>query len=149
MPDISVGVIDQFLHPPIGALSPHLDYHGPYSGLETITQWSITAGPVFTDIPVANTFGVMLNINGAIPAGWGFTNGWVSPDTLYDEAIYDERICQLVIQHQFLSGAWISTQIVEVHSFPIAIVWDIALPGRVGLLVAPGLAVDLFFLMVA
>lgn len=148
MPDVNVGVIEQFLHPPIGVLAGHLDYRGPYSGLVTNTIWSSTAGPVFTDHSVTDTFGVMVNIDGAIPAGWGFTYGWVSPDALYDESWYDQRICQLVVQHQFLSGAWISTQVVNVHSFPTVVLWEVALPGRIGLLVAPGLAVDLSYLLV-
>lgn len=148
MPDINVGVVEQFLHPPLGALTPHLDYFGPYTGLQTISQWSFTAGPVFTPLNVSDSFGVQVTINGPIPAGWGFTNGWVSPDTLYDEAIYDNQIAQVVVQHQFLGGSWVSTQVVPVHSFPIVIFWEVAFPGRIGLLVAPGLSVDLAFLLV-
>jgi len=148
MPDINVGIVEQFLHPPIGLLTPHLDYRGPYSGLQTLTQWSSTAGPIFTDLPVTNTFGVQVNIEGPIPIGWGFTNGWVSTDGLYDESIYDQRICQLVVQHQFLGGAWITTQVVPIHSFPLVTMWEVSLPGRIGLLVAPGLSVDLSYLLV-
>jgi hypothetical protein len=148
MPDISVGIVEQFLHPPIGLLTPHIDYLGPYSGLNTLTEWGTTPGPTIVHGSVTDTFGIEVTIFGAIPAGYGFTNGWVSPDGLYDESTYDQRLCQVVVQHQFLGGAWITTQIIDVHSFPLVALWDVSLPGRVGLLVAPGLEVDLFYLLV-
>ena len=148
MPSVDVGVVSQFLHPPIGLLGVHLDYNGPYTGLQTLTQWGSTPGPTIIQQSVSNTFGVQVNIDGAIPSGWGFTYGWVSSDGLYDESTYDQRICQLVVQHQFVSGSWISTQIAEIHSFPTVVMWQTAIPGRIGLLVAPGLAVDLSFLLV-
>jgi hypothetical protein len=146
MPDVPVGIIDTILHPPIGVLIPRLDYHGPYEGNVTVTEFSTTPGPIFTDIDVRASYGVVVQLNGAIPAGFGFTNGWVSDDTLYDEAIYDVRLLQLVVQHQFSGGAWVSTQVENIYSFPKVILWTEALPGRVGLLVAPGLAFDLLFL---
>lgn len=148
MPNIQVPIGTQFLHPPIGLLVPHLDYRGPYSDNATLTTWSITAGPVYTDSPVANTFGVLVQLAGAIPVERGFITGWVSPDAQYDEAEYDIPLTQLVVQHQFLSGAWTTTQREWIRSWPFTLLWDVALPGRIGLLVSPGLAVDLFYLLV-
>lgn len=148
MPDVSSGVIDFFLHPPLGVLTQRLDYFGPYSGNVTRTQYSSTPGPIFTPIGVNLTFGVIVQLNGAIPAGWGYTSGWEDPLGLLDENMYDERLCQLVVQHQLIGGAWITTQLLEVRSFPRLIMWEVAFPGRIGLLVAPGLAFDLFYLTV-
>lgn len=148
MPSVDVGIIQPLLHPPLGFLTTHLDGHGPYSGNVELSVWSSTVGPIYTDLNVSDTFGVYVTINGSIPAGWGFITGWVSDDAQYDEAIYEERLAQIVVQHQLLSGLWVSTQIVELRSFPHAVLWDTALPGRIGLLVAPGLAVDLFYLLV-
>jgi hypothetical protein len=148
MVDIQVPIGDQFLHPPLGLLRPHLDYHGPYSGNVTRTVWSDTPGPVFSDLPVSESFGVVIQLNGAIPAGYGLTLGWESPDTLYSADEYEIRLLQLVVQHQFISGAWTTSQLVSVNSFPTTVLWSVALPGRLGLYVAPGLAFDLFFLLV-
>lgn len=144
MPD--VGIIQLYLHPPIGLLQPHLDYYGPFTGNVTRTQWSRTAGPIYTPVDVSATYGVELQLNGGIPAGYGTTIGWVSPDGQYEESDYDQRLVQLVVQHQFPGGAWVTTQRVDIHVFPRVVLWDVSLPGRLGLLVAPGLAFDLFFL---
>jgi hypothetical protein len=144
MPD--VGIIEFYLHPPIGLLTPHIDFHGPYSGNRTVTVWSDTAGPVYHDQPVSATYGVQVQLNGPIPIGYGFETGWVSDDGQYDESRYFTRLVQLIVQHQFAGGAWITTQKLDVHTFPVVLLWDISLPGRIGLLVAPGLEFDLFFL---
>ena len=148
MPDINTGLIDFFLHPPIGAMGMHLDNYGPYSGNVQLTSWSSTPGPVYTPLPVSNTFGAVIQLNGAIPAGYGYTLGWYDTLALYSEDRYDERLVQVVVQHQLLSGSWLSTQVMDVHSFPTFILWDVALPGRIGLYVAPGLSFDLFYLLV-
>lgn len=148
MVDLPIGLAQQFLHPPLGLLRPHLDYHGPYSGNVTVDQWSATAGPVFTNYDVSDTFGVLVQLNGGIPAGYGLTLGWVSDDAQYSGDVYDERLLQVVVQHQLLGGAWVTSQLEEVFDFPLAILWREALPGRIGLLAAPGLAFDLFFLQV-
>lgn len=146
--NVQVPIGDQFLHPPIGILAPHLDYRGPYSGNETLTVWSSTAGPIYTDIAVSNSFGVVVQLNGSIPAGYGLTLGWNDPSGLYTADEYEVRLVQLVVQHQFLSGAWTTTQVENIRSFPFTVLWAVALPGRVGLLVAPGLSFDLFYLQV-
>lgn len=148
MPGIDVSLAQQFLHPPIGLLVPHLDYHGPYTGNVTVTTWSRTPGPIFTNSPVSNTFGVLWNLNGPIPAGRGFTTGWVSDDGQYDASELEIPLAQLVVQHQFPSGAWLTTQSLWISSYPGVVTWAEALPGRLGLLVSPGLALDLFFLLV-
>jgi hypothetical protein len=148
MPTIPQGIIDTILHPPIGVLQPFLDYFGPYSGVQTLTQWSSTAGPIYTPLPVGDTYGAIVQLNGPIPIGWGFTNGWFSPDGQYDEAIYENRLLQFVVQHQFLGGTWVTTQMVEIVSIPTVVLWSEAIPGRIGLLAAPGLSFDLFYLLV-
>lgn len=143
------GVIDQFLHPPVGVLTNYLDGYGPYSGNQTLTQWSSTAGPVFTPQDVRITFGCFVQLNGTIPAGYGTVLGWNDSSGLYSEDVYENRLLQFVVQHQLLTtGAWVTTQIEDIHSFPHAILWNVALPGRIGLLVAPGLAFDLHYLVV-
>lgn len=145
---VTSGLIDFIQAPPLGLLAAHLDFFGPYSGNVTVSSWSRTPGPVFEPIDVSNSFGVLWNLNGAIPSRWSFTNGWVSADGQNDETTYRPRLAQLNVQHQLLSGAWVTTQQVDVVSFPGFMRWDEALPGRVGLLTAPGIAIDLFFLLI-
>lgn len=146
--DIPIQLGQQFLHPPLGVLRPHLDYHGPYSGNVTLDVWSATPGPVFTDIAVADTFGTIVQVNGAIPSGLGRTLGWNDALGLYTGDIYEERLVQVVVQHQLLGGAWVNSQVFDIRSFPVPLLWAEALPGRLGLLVAPGLSFDLFYLQV-
>lgn len=140
-------LVDFVLHPPIGLLTPTLDGRGPYMGNVTRATWSTTLGPVFTDRPVSSSFGVQLLPHGAIPPRWGSRSGWVSDDGQYDQTVYVPAVAQLVVQHQFPNGAWASTQVVTIDSFPLVVLWEIALPGRIGLLVAPGWALDLFYLL--
>lgn len=148
MPSVDVGVVQQFLHPPLGLLRPHLDYRGSYSGNQTLTIWSDVPGPTFASLPVSNTFGALIQLDGAIPAGWGWTSGWTDPLGQYTEDAYEPRLAQVVVQHQLVGGIWVTTQVEEIVSFPRVVLWDVALPGRIGLLVAPGLAFDLFYLLV-
>jgi hypothetical protein len=148
MPDVNTGLIDFLLHPPLGAMGMHLDYYGPYSGNVELTTWSSTAGPIYTAHSVSNTFGVIVQLNGSIPAGWGFQLGWTDTLALYSEDVYEEQLLQLVVQHQLVTGTWVTTESLSIHTFPKLVMWDIALPGRIGLYVAPGLAFDLFYLLV-
>lgn len=148
MPDVNTGVIDLFLHPPLGVLNTHLDYYGPYSNEQTLTRWSSTPGPVFTNVAVSESYGVLARLNGSIPPGLGAIDGWTSPDGQDDEAMYEVRLLQIAVQHQLLSGAWVTSQLVNVTTLKRLILWDTALPGRIGLLAAPGIAFDLFYLLV-
>lgn len=145
-PGPPTGLIDFFVHPPIGALSMALDENGPYTGLHTLTQWAQGPGPVFTMRPVSQSFGVMVQLSGTIPVTWGFTNGWVSDDGQYDESEYMPPLGQLVAQHRLLSGQWVTTNKLTISSFPVTTLWNEAFPGRVGLLTAPRIALELFYL---
>lgn len=145
--DIPSGLIDFYLHPPIGRLEPRLDTLGPYSGNRTISQWSSTLPPVTTPTPVSASYGVIVQLEGALPPDWSFSQGWVSDDGQYEESIYYPSIAQLAVQHQFPNGGWVTSQLVDVNRFPMMVTWTESLPGRLGLLVAPHLSVDLLFLV--
>lgn len=141
MTSIDIGVVEQFLHPPIGLLTPHIDTNGPYAGNQTLSTWSGSN-------PVANTFGVIWRVNGAIPADLGYTLGWVDPLSINSGEEYELRLVQIVVQHQLFSGAWITTQLVDSHTISGTLMWEDATPGRLGLYVLPGLAMDLYYLQV-
>ena len=148
-PSPPTGVIDFFTHPPLVALSTAFDENGPYTGNNTLTHWGQGPAPIITQRLVSQSFGVVVQLSGAIPISWGFTNGWVSDDGLYDESSYFPPLGQLVAQHQLRDGSWITTQKVLIDGFPRQMLWDEAFPGRLGLLVAPHIALDLIFYIVA
>lgn len=133
----------------IGRCQPWLDYYGPYSGNRTIYEYSETPGPIYTPRHVRFSQGVTVQLYGAIPAGWSYTTGWVSEDGQYELSVYEPPLGQLVVQHQFPNGAWATTQVESIVAFPYTYRWAEALPGRIGLLVAPHLELDLFFLLLA
>ena len=130
----NTGIIDFALHPPLGLMSPTLGAFGPYSGTGTITAFGGRA--------VSNTFGVLTAL-AAVAAGYGYTVGWVSEDGNSDENIYEDMLGQVVVQHQLLSGAWVTTQLREIRTVKSCILWDVALPGRLGYYLLPGVTLDL------
>ena len=146
LPAPPTGLIDFFLHPPVKLLNPWLDGYGPYTGNVTLTKFSSTLPPVYTDHPVMDSYGLMLLPNGAIPLNLGFRQGWVSADGQYEESIFDEPLGQIVVQHQFLSGAYATTQREWIQTFPFFLWWNNALPARIGLLTMPSVAFDFFYL---
>jgi hypothetical protein len=145
MPSVTQGLIDFALAPPIGVMNDHLDGNGPYgSGNHTLTTWDNSGSASL----VSDTFGVVVNFNGAIPPKLGLKIGYTDGGLIVADQ-FDMRLLQLVVQHQLLSGAWVITQIENIDILPITLRWAEALPGRIGLYVAPGIAVDLFYLLVA
>lgn len=145
MPTISQGIIDFALSPPIGVMNLHLDGAGPYGpGSHTLTTW-LNSG-VLTN--VSDTYGVMVQFNGSIPPFLGLNIGY-SDGALIVADEFVNRLCQVVVQHQTLSGAWVVTQLSDLNVLPFAMRWEEALPGRVGLYVAPHINVDLFYFRVA
>ncbi len=140
-------VIDFFVHPTIGQLTNHLDGNGPYGpGDHLLTTWS--DGGVST--PVANSFGVLVIVNGAIPPKLGYAFGAsMGGATPFDGTEYQDRMLQVVVQHQLLLGlgGWITSQLVDIYSAAQLVMWEQLLPGRLGLYVAPGLHFDLQFLI--
>jgi len=89
-----------------------------------------------------------MNFNGAIPPKLGLTIGY-SDGALVVLDEYQDRLVQLVVQHQLISGAWVPTQVADLNALPTFVRWAEALPGRVGLYISPGIHIDLFYLLVA
>lgn len=148
VPNPATGLVDLLFHPPLGIVSTALDHFGPYTaGSHELVNFGWDQG-VITPRPVSQTVGVIAQLNGAIPQGWGFTTGWVSNDGQSDESSYNPALAQLVTQHRLPNGLWVTTQRVEIDRFPVMLMWEQAAPGRVGLLVAPHLAFDLIYLIV-
>lgn len=137
---VTSGIIDFALHPPLGLLTPHSDTSGPYSGLSnTLTTFSGT-------VPVADTFGVYLTAD-TVPSPWGLQIGWNGPGSESGD-IYVPRIGQIVTQHQLSSGLWVTTQQTDIDQVAQLVLWDMALPGRIGLALEPHCTMQLYYLRV-
>lgn len=151
MPTVT-GVIDALAFPPLGALLPVLDTNGPYAaGDHSLTTFA-TAGagalPAGT-YQVHGTYGVIVVPNGAIPATWGHTVGFDGGGALGNEGdVYENRFCQLVPEHQVLSGFYLPLELHDVFTVPDYLLWPFRLVGGdlLGVHVSPGVSVDLFFL---
>lgn len=150
----NVSVIDNVSSPPLGLLRPVLDTSGPYGAgaheratFTTDGTWVLPAGTH----DVTGTYGVVVVVNGAIPATWGYEIGFGSGGALGDEGWrYDNRICQVVPLHQLFTGVFIALDYVDVHYIPQAIFWPFRLVGsdRLGLYVSPSIMVDLYYLCI-
>jgi hypothetical protein len=138
----TVGIIQGLQNIPLGLLTNSLDLDGPYAaGNHTLTQWN--DGGVIRN--VSDTFGVIVQINGAIAPKLGLQVGY-SDGVAVDLDTFDQRITQIAIQHQLVTGAWVADQVVDVFYAPFLMRWAEDLPGRVGLYVSPTWHVDLLYL---
>lgn len=141
MPDI--GIISAFTQLPIGVLDTALDAAGPYGpGSHSLTTWS-QAGTIRN---VSDTFGVVVQINGAIAPKLGLTPGFDDGGTVQLD-IFQLRIVQLAQLFQTRSGVWVPVFVSNLFSAPSLIRWAEDQPGKIGLYVSPTWAVDLFYLI--
>ncbi len=144
---VTSGIIDTALHPPLGLLTNLLDGNGPYgAGNHELTTWLDGA----TVRNVSDTFGALVIFNGAIPPKLGRTPGFSPSTGVFDGEVFEDRLIQVVVQHQLLLGlgGFVTTNIFDLHAIASLILWSEALPGRLGLYVAPGCSFDLQFLRV-
>jgi len=138
----TVSVIQGLTAIPLGFLTNSIDLLGPYGpGNHTLTQWKDGA----LTRNVSDTFGVIVQINGAIAPKLGRQVGY-SDGVAVDTTYFEDRIVQVVVQHQLATGAWVVTQILDVFYFPVLTRWTEDLPGRIGLYVAPTWHIDLLYL---
>jgi hypothetical protein len=142
----TAGIIDFALHPPLGLLTNKRDVTGPYSGDNLLTTWNDSG----TIRNVSDTFGVLVIVDGAIPPKLGLTLGCsMGGSSIFEGDEYQQRLAQVVVQHQLFPvvfGGWVTTQIVDTHSLATLILWQEALPGRIGLRTLPGISMDLQYL---
>jgi hypothetical protein len=138
-----VGIIDTIDHLPLGILQPKLDGNGPYAYGSSLTLSTWLDGA--TTRQVNDTWGVVVQINGAIAPALGRQVGYDDGAAVNADE-YDLRIVQVAVQHQLLGGAWIISQLEDVHYAPFMVRWAEATPGRLGLYVSPTWSVDLYYL---
>lgn len=148
---VPTGIIDTITTPPLSVLQQVLDTNGPYgAGNHTLTSFHTDGAfllPAGT-YDIGGTYGVLARVSGSIPAEFGFVIGW-NDSASQDESFYYERFAQIVVQRQLpITGAWVSTSILSLHTIQLLELWPLFIGGgsRVGLYVAPGCAVDLFYM---
>lgn len=139
-------IIDSFVRPGFDKLATYRDYLGPYTGNNTLTQWSETAGPIFTRWSVSSSFGVVVNPEGPIPTGWGFREGWSDDATAHVCVQWTPPFGRLYVQTQLANGFYLTTSIVTLDVFPCMVTWVDAPAARLGLWVAPNISLELFYL---
>lgn len=141
MPD--VGIIQSFTQLPLGLLDASLDSAGPYGpGSHSLTTWS-QGGTVRN---VNDTFGVIVQINGAIAPKLGLVPGFDDGGTVQLD-LFQMRICQIAQLFQLRSGIWVPADSRNIFYAPQLIRWVEDQPGKIGLYVQPTWSVDLYYLI--
>lgn len=128
MPD--VGVVQQFLHPPIGLLRREtiaIDQTGYHS-------YQRVRGPVGVD-----AFGIGWNIN-TWPSGYGTFDSPI-------DVLFDRAVVQIRVLHRFLDGSDAWTQTTDSNEQVGFILFKEALPWLVRTLLSPGVAGDFYWLV--
>jgi len=141
MPDI--GIIQSFTQLPLGLLDVALDAAGPYGpGNHALTTWMQGA----TVRNVSDTFGVVIQINGAIAPKLGLIPGFDDGGTIQLD-LFQTRILQVAQLFQLRSGTWVAADARNVNYAPYLLRWVEDQPGKIGLYVGPTWAVDLYYLI--
>lgn len=129
MPSNPLGVIEQFLHPPLGIMSSEV-IPGLFTGDGVLSR---PRGPVPTD-----AFGMRFSFI-TVPAGFGFKLGAVKE--------YESRILQLAVEHTMIDGHGIISQVADFRSDNLPFLFDLALPLQVHFSIVPGVSVQFFWLL--
>jgi hypothetical protein len=129
MVGLPTGVIQQFLHPPVGLLTREL-IAPALTGAGTLTR---TRGPVGVD-----AFGIEISFF-TIPAAFGRVLGAVDR--------FENRIIQLTVQHTLVDGHLVDTEVFDVYSEGI-ILFTESLPTSIAFDVTVGCTVIGHWLLV-
>jgi hypothetical protein len=123
MPSVDVGVIQQFLHPPVGVLTRELEL-GLFAGDGSFT--GVNGGLGFVGY-----FGVEWSFF-TIPDKLGYQLGF--------ELEYQLRMLQLVFVHRFLDAHSAVSEVHDAHTEGF-VLWTEALPESVNYSILPGVEI--------
>lgn len=129
------GIIDLYFHPALGVLNAQLSPLAPFEGDETLTQPDLTPGRV--------CYGVVVEVTD-IPIELGRVIGWTSSDGVPYGYEWPEGLVQVVVQHQLLSGDYVTTQQEWVNGEVGLVLFDVSLPARVGFHGTPGVVFNVY-----
>lgn len=126
------GIIQLFLHPPIGTMTTEQLPNEPYTGLVTVTR---VRGPVSVD-----AFGIRYTVL-TIPPGYGVTPG---PGT----NVVDRTVVSASVTHSLLNGRLIESQGQSFRTTSGQLIFQESFPSFVTLEMSPGIGVRLEWLLV-
>lgn len=126
------GIINLFLHPPIGTMTLELVPGEPFTGLVSVDRPRPGVG--------TDAFGIRYLIT-QIPAGYGVTPG---PGT----NVVDRRVVSVAVIHRLFDGNLIESQGESFRTTSGQLLFQESFPLRVALEMAPGIGVRLWWLLV-
>ncbi len=147
-------IIDTIATPPLASLQQVLDTGGPYAAGDHTLATFATGGAFLLPAGtygVGGTYGVIVQAS-TIPSVAGLTFGW--NDAAYPTIsgdVYEDRIAQLCLLYTLpISGATVIGQTFDVSLASQLMLWPAYIGGgtKIGLHVAPGFAVELFYMCV-
>jgi len=150
----TVDIIDAISAPPLASLQQVLDTNGPYGpGDHTLTQFATNGAFLLPagSYSVSGTYGVIVQVNGVIPASAGFDIGWNDISILASGDEYEQRIAQLVLLHTLpITGAKVITLQTDINTISQCVFYPLLIgtAATIGLHVSPNWHVDLFYLCV-
>jgi hypothetical protein len=126
------GIINLFLHPPIGTMTLELVPGEPFTGLVSVSRPRPGVG--------TDAFGIRYLIT-SIPAGYGITPG---PGT----NVVDRTVVAIAVIHRLLDGSLIESQGQSFRTTSGQLLFQESFPSQVTLEIAPGIQLRLWWLLV-
>lgn len=153
MPTVG-SIIDTVTTPPLASLQQVLDTGGPYGAGSHLRASFHTSGAFLLPAgtyDVGGTYGVLVQVQGAVPVHAGQTEGFNDGSVVGSGDRYNRRIAQVCLLHQLpISGAWVITEMHDQFTIQALYLWNVNLgsPAKLGLHVTPGWSVDLYYMAV-
>jgi len=127
----ATGLVELFLHPPLGLMRLEPLPNGPYAGLFTITRPRLNVN--------VDAYGFRYLVQD-FPAGYGITPG---PGTNY----FDRTVVSAALTHQLLDGAIVTSQTGRFNSTAAYLLFNESFPRGVTIETAPGITVNLWWMV--
>lgn len=149
-----VSIIDALSSPPFASLQQVLDTGGPYGpGSHTLTTFTTSGAFILPagTYGISGTYGVIVEVNGTIPASAGFRLGWDDVTIFANGNEYEDRIAQVVLLHTLpITGAKIIYSMSDIVLLQQTVYTPLLVgtPLTLGLYVSPNWHVDLYYLCV-
>jgi hypothetical protein len=127
----TVGVIQQFLHPPVGLLSRSVIVGSPFSDYHLFTR---TVGPIGVF-----AFGIAWALD-TWPAGYGREGGVISN-------MFDRDVLKMTVFHRLADGSDVRTEEVRTRLQASYILFSESFPFSVATELSPGVTATFYWLL--
>lgn len=124
---VATGVIQLFLHPPLGLLRLERIPGGPWSGLSSHQRPRLNTP--------TDAYGIRYSVS-SFPPGYGLTPG-------PGNNIFDRTIVRLAIVHQLFDGSLVTSQEASLRASSLYVLFNESFPRNVAVETAPGIEVEL------